>query len=162
MKKAVVIIPFPQLIEAYRAADFTETVKCFRILEGFLISVRDVDVIYAYMVAKDWIKWVRGSDGRDNPLSGKQKNYRRHLEVFKSFAQWCEQAFDKEPEKIEAIICELREGTVAGWYLNDSTEDELTYEHIHALRLVARYFAKKGNSKFEKILLEKGVPLMSD
>ena len=162
MKKAVFLTPFPQLVEAYRARDYDEIVNCFRILEGFLIPVRDLDVIYAYMVAKDWINWVTSPDGYGNPLSGKQKQYRRHLKVFESFAQWCEQAFDKEPEKIEAIICELREGTVAGWYLNDSTEDELTYEHIHALRVVAHYFAKKGNSKFEEILREKGVPLMAD
>ena len=46
--------------------------------------------------------------------------------------------------------------------INDSTEDEITCEHIHSLRVVARYFAKKGNSRFENILLKKGVPLMRE
>ena len=162
MRKAEFLIPFPQLVEAYRAADYTETVNCFRILENFLIPLRDIDIIYAYMVAKDWIMWITSSDGRDNPLSGRQKNYLRHLEVFKSFAQWCEKAFDEEPKNVEDIICNLREGTVSGWMINDSTEDEITCEHIHSLRVVARYFAKKGNSRFENILLKKGVPLMRE
>ena len=45
MRKAEFLIPFPQLVEAYRAADYTETVNCFRILENFLIPLRDIDEI---------------------------------------------------------------------------------------------------------------------
>lgn len=162
MKKAVFLTPFPQLVEAYKAVDYTEVVMCFRVLEGFLIPVRNIDVIYAYMVAKDWINWVTSPDGYGNPLSGKQKQYRRHLKVFESFAQWCEEAFDKEPENVEDLIRNLDKGTVAGWYLNDSTEDERTCVYIPSLRVVAHYFAKKGNSKFEEILREKGVPLIEE
>jgi len=104
MRQAVVIFPFPQLVEAYRTTDCEETIACLKVVKESLVLMRDLDIAYAYMMAYDWTKWINAPDGNDNPLSGKQKQYRRHLEVFESFAKWCEHIFDEDPNMLAQIV----------------------------------------------------------
>ena len=163
MRQAVVIFPFSQLVEACRTTDCEETIACLKVVKESLVLMRDLDIAYAYMVAYDWIKWINAPDGRDNPLSGKQKNYRRHLEVFENFAQWCEHIFDEDLNMLAQIVGQVSielsniesvigcPGLTVDEHMNlvrrqspyEPFLKDLQKEYIHLLELISLYCDKK-------------------
>lgn len=140
MLETKLLFPCPFLVEAYRD-DSVNVLLTFNNMLTFPNMMSAVDYMYAYMLAK--------KESEENKYA-------------KEYVQYFEQKLKENPGLIEDAIEMLDSGVVVLWSVEDSSVDELTKEVIYSMRITANFFAKNGNSRFQKILLEKGVPLMAD
>lgn len=139
----------------------------------FWVQMREIpttisDTMYAYMVAKDWCKWMQEPEterSAENPLEGDTDDYHLLLNMFERNAEGLENQIVAYQDAIEAYLSALNPNLVNCWSgaSNMPTLKEDTRLFFRSLRYTAQVFEKRFHATFlTKILDEKQVPPMSE
>ncbi len=155
--------------DAYQVNNILTMVLCKE------LPVAISDVMYAYMIAEDWIKWIKDPNSSDDsPLRGKSaedvapllKLFQRQAYDLATKLTLCKN--DVEEMKltlckndVEEIFENLNPCLINNWRSRDDLTRETTKMFHRSLRLTAKLFAEQGDDSFNEILEEKLVPPMS-
>lgn len=125
------------------------------------------DTMYAYMVAKDWMSWIKNpnaSDDIDNFMPGnKAEDYQPVLETLEGYADDFEDQMVTDEKDIDEYLENLSPQLVDLWngahrHLNIKEDTRMFFR---ALRYMAQFFESVGDNHFSKLLDTKNVPPMS-
>lgn len=126
------------------------------------------EVMYAYMVAKDWIEWIKNPNScadADNFMRGKKtEEYQPTLEILEGYAERLEDRMVTEEDDIDEYINGLSPNLVQLWHgihrhLNIREDARMLFR---SLRYMAEFFESIEDDSFSKLLDEKEVPPMSE
>ena len=138
-----------------------------------LLAMRDIpsdieDTMYAYMVAKDWMSWIKNPNSPDDVDNfmpdGKAEELRPMLDVLESYASDFEDQLVTDEDDIKEYLKNLNPNLVQLWrgtqrHLNIKEDARMLFR---ALRYMAEFFASVGDDYFSKILDRQQVPSMSE
>ena len=138
-----------------------------------LLSSRSIpstieDTIFAYMVAKDWINWIKNPNDPTDVDSfmpdGKAEVYRQMLDVLEMYADDLEDQLITDEEDLDEYFKNFNPTLVKLWrgahrHLNIKEDAR---QLLRALRYTAQMFADKGDDHLNKLLEEKEVPPTSE
>lgn len=144
--------PFPLLKIACESGDIETAMSAFAVMQKGDMPINFQDVIYAYLVSKKYVKWITGPNDSSNPLSGRQDDYRANLDTFQRFSERCELNFREYPNMVAQAINQLTTEAIAL-----RPKNKLVESYVSSLCLVAQYFAERGNSMFNEMLVRKGI-----
>lgn len=121
------------------------------------------DIMYAYMIAEDWVKWIKDPNSSDDsPLRGKSaKDLAPLLKLFQRQAYDLATKLTLCKNDVEEIFENLNPCLINNWRTRDCLAVEATEMYHRSLRFTANLFAEIGDDHFNKILEEKQVPLIS-
>jgi len=140
----------------------------------FLLATRSIpsnieDIMYGYMVAKDWVNWIKNpnsSDDVDNFMPDKKaEDYQSMVDVLEGYADNLEDHLKAYQDYIEDLFRNLNTNLVQLWngahrHLNIREDTRLFFR---SLRYTAQVFEKRFHATFlTKILDDKQVPPMSE
>ena len=153
-----------RLLLASARTDYSEALNVLCLIEMRMIPTTIEDVIYAYMVAKDWCLWIKNPESsEDSPLYGKKADYRSMLDMFESYADKLADQLNDEECGIEVYLGTLNPNLTNLWRGKDPVLKENTRLLYRSLRYMAQMFEEQfGDSHFNEILEEKNVPPMSE
>ena len=143
--------------DAYQVNNILTMVLCKE------LPVAISDVMYAYMIAEDWIKWIKDPNSSDDsPLRGKSaEDVAPLLKLFQRQAYDLATKLTLCKNDVEEIFENLNPCLINNWRSRDDLTRETTKMFHRSLRLTAKLFAEQGDDSFNEILEEKLVPPMS-
>ena len=143
--------------DAYQVNNILTMVLCKE------LPVAISDVMYAYMIAEDWIKWIKDPNSSDDsPLRGKSaEDVAPLLKLFQRQAYDLATKLTLCKNDVEEIFENLNPCLINNWRSRDDLARETTRMYHRSLRLTAKLFAEQGDDSFNEILKEKLVPPMS-
>ena len=138
-----------------------------------LLAMRNIpstieDTMYAYMVTKDWIDWIKNPnspDDVDNFMPDKTaEDYRPMLDVLESYASGFEDMLVTDEDDVEEYLKNLNPNLVQLWrgtqrHLNIKEDARMLFR---ALRYMAEFFASVGDDHFNRLLDGMQVPSMNE
>lgn len=138
-----------------------------------LLAMRNIpstieDTMYAYMVTKDWINWIKDPNSPDNidnfMPDKKAEDYHGMLDVLEGYAEDLEDQMVTDEDDIEEYLENLNPNLVDLWrgvhrHLNIKEDARMLFR---SLRYMAEWFASVGDNHFSELLDVKNVPTMSE
>ena len=139
----------------------------------YLLAMRNIpstieDVMYGYMVAKDWIDWIKNPNSpgdADNFMPDKKaEEYQGMLDVLEGYTDDFEDMLVTDEDDVEEYIKNLNPNLVDLWrgyhyHLNIKEDARMLFR---SLRYMAEFFTSVGDNHFSKLLDAKNVPPMSE
>lgn len=142
--------------------DYAQAINILCLVQMHEVSTTIGDIMYAYMVAKDWCQWIKNpGEPEENPL--KHDIDDSLLCAFEGYAERLEDQLVAYQNAVEAYFSELNPNLVNGWLGASKmpTLQEDTRLFYRSLRYTAQLFEDKFRvSFFNKTLDEKHVPPM--
>lgn len=126
------------------------------------------DTMFAYMVVKDWCKWIKEPKeerSAENTLFGETADYLPMLEMFEKYAEDIEDQLIAYQDAIEAYFRGLNPNLVDFWrgLCESPSLREDTRLLFRSLRYTAQLFEEKfGTTFLNKLLDEKQIPQMNE
>ena len=122
------------------------------------LSVKDI--MYAYMVACDWMQWIKQPTDASS-FSGRKRGNHSVLCMFDFYAHGLEKKLALSESKVLDVFNNL-----APYIVQNDQNNEMLAEtnklFLHSLRLTAKFFEDRlDDTHFNKILDEKQVPPIS-
>ena len=139
----------------------------------YLVASRNIpsnieDVMYAYMVAKDWISWIKSPnspDDVDNFMPGKKaEDYQPALEILEGYADDLEDILVTDETGIDEYLETLNPKLADLWngvHRHQNIKED-TRMFFRTLRYMAQFFESVGDNHFSKLLDTKNVPPMGE
>ena len=147
--------PFPLLREALGSMDIKMAMSVVAVMQKGDMPIDFEDVVYAYLLSKKCIEQIISSKAQGTPLSREQvKEQAENLDTLRHMVERCERNFDAYPKFCKNAIDELTSGVIALWM---KSKNELAVVYVSSLRMIAQYFAKRGDNSFNEILQRKGI-----
>ena len=118
------------------------------------------NIMYAYMIAKDWCKWATNPDDPTSPLYGKESDVSAMLTLFRGLADHFERVLEQE----FVLVKEVMDGLAPNPSIFDkeggSAEDKMYYR---SLLVTAEFFYQKHqDADYMDMLYDKGVPTLNE
>ena len=151
------------LVTVHHSSDACEVNNILTMVIFKMLPVNISDVMYAYMIAEDWIKWCKDPNSSDDsPLIGRSaKDVAPLLKLFQRQAYDLATKLTLCKNDVEEIFENLNPCLINNWRSRDDLAREITKMYHRSLRFTANLFAEEGDESFNKILEEKQVPLIS-
>ena len=151
------------LITAHHNSDACQANNILTMVIFKMLPANISDVMYAYMIAEDWIKWCKDPNSSDDsPLIGRSaKDVAPLLSLFQRQAYDLATKLTLCKNDVEEVFENLNPALINNWRSRDDLVRETTKMYHRSLRFTANLFAETGDESFNKILKEKQVPLIS-
>lgn len=151
------------LVSAHHSSDTCYVNNILCMVAGKMLPVTISDVMYAYMIAKDWVRWCKDPNSSDdNPLKGwSAEDAAPHLDLFQRQAYDLATKLTLCKNDVEEIFENLNPCLINNWRSRDDLAREITKMYHRSLRFTANLFAEMGDGHFNEILKQKQVPLIS-
>lgn len=151
------------LVSAHHSSDTCYVNNILCMVAGKMLPVTISDVMYAYMIAKDWVRWCKDPNSSDeNPLKGwSAEDAAPHLDLFQRQADDLARELMLYVGDVRMVFEKLNPALINNWRSRDDLVRETTRMYHRSLRFTANLFAEQGDESFNKILKEKQVPLIS-
>ena len=144
--------------------DYSQALNILCLVEMHEVPTTVGDIMYAYMVAKDWCKWIKNpGESGENPLQhGVDDSL---LRIFEKYAEDLENQLVAYQNAIEEDFSELNPNLVNGWRSLSSMPilKEDTRLFFRTLRYTAQIFEDRFRASFlNQMLDKKQVPPMCE
>jgi len=151
------------LLESARG-DYSQALNVLMMVSVGMLPATIEDVMYAYMVAKDWCEWVKNpNSSKKNPLFGKQSDFTPMLSMFQRYADDLGELLAISESEVSDVFETLNPNLIQLWHSKNNTLKEEAKMFHRSLRVTAKLFEEKyGEDVFSKLLDEKQVPPMSE
>ena len=148
--------------------DYSLALNILMMVSTGMLPATIEDVMYAYMVACDWCKWIKEPKeerSAENTLFGETADYLPMLEMFEGYAEDIEDQLIAYQDAIEAYFRGLNPNLVDFW--RGLSESPSLREDTRLLFRSLRYTAQLSEEKFgatflNKLLDEKQIPQMNE
>ena len=151
------------LIAAHHNRDMYSVRNILTMVANNMLPALISDIMYAYMVASDWVKWIKDPNSSDDsPLKGKTaEDVAVLLEPFQLTTDNLASELQSRKWEVAPVFRSLNRCLIDNWRSRDDLTRETTKMFHRSLRLTAKLFAEQGDDSFNEILEEKLVPPMS-
>lgn len=151
------------LISVHHDPDMNNVSNILTMVANNMLPALISDIMYAYMVASDWVKWIKDPNSSDDsPLKGKTaKDVEGLLEQFQRITDDLASELQSRKWEVAPVFRSLNRCLIDNWRSRDDLTRETTKMFHRSLRLTAKLFAEYDDNSFNKILEEKLVPPMS-
>lgn len=151
------------LISAHHNPDVHDVSNILTMVANNMLPAHISDIMNAYMVASDWVKWIKDPDSSDDsPLKGKTaKDVAGLLELFQRITDDLASELQSRKWEVVPVFRSLNPCLIDNWRSQDDLTREMTKMFHRSLRLTAKLFAEYGDNSFNEMLEEKQVPTMS-
>lgn len=144
--------------------DYAQAINILCLVQMHEIHTTIGDIMYAYMVAKDWCKWIKHpGEPKENPLHYNVND--NLLYAFEGYSERLEDQLVAYQNAIEEDFSELNPNLVNGWRSLSSmpTLKEDTRLFFRTLRYTAQIFEDRFRASFlNQMLDKKQVPPMCE
>lgn len=151
------------LVTVHHSSDACEVNNILFMVTNKMLPVTIEDIMYAYMIAEDWIKWCKDPNSSDDsPLIGRSaKDVAPLLDLFQRQADDLAKELMLNVGDVRMVFEKLNPALINNWRSRDDLVRETTKMYHRSLRFTANLFAETGEESFNDILKEKQVPLIS-
>jgi len=149
------------LLESARG-DYSQALNVLMMVAHGMLPATVEDMMYAYMVAKDWCEWVKNpNSSAENPLFGKESDYTPMLSMFQRYVDDLGRNLILNESAVEEVFETLNPNLIQLWRSRNPTLKNEAKMFHRSLRFTAKFFEEKlGETHFNEILGEKRVPLI--
>ena len=151
------------LVTVHHSSDACEVNNILTMVIFKMLPMNISDVMYAYMIAEDWIKWCKDPNSSDDsPLIARSaEDVAPLLKLFQRQAYDLATKLTLCKNDVEEIFENLNPCLINNWRSRDDLAREITKMYHRSLRFTANLFAEMGDGHFNEILKQKQVPLIS-
>ena len=139
--------------------NYSDAMNVLMLVQMHSLPATIEDVMYAYMVARDWCKWIKNPNTPRNPLFGQTADFSPVLDIFRRFVASFERELEEQKTEVDCVFEKLNPNLV---YLTQRREIEIsetTKMYCLSLRYTAQFFADTcGDGSLNEILDKKNVP----
>ena len=118
------------------------------------------DIMFGYMVAKDWIKWITNPEASNRPSIASTEAATDMLGIFQDGANACEEFLEDRWYEVKLMVNTLNPNLHTLYLGRGSAEAEDAWILHRSLRIAAKFLDEErgGDSEYSKKLDEKNVP----
>ena len=117
------------------------------------------DVMFGYMVAKDWIEWITNPEASDRPSSASTEAATIMLGIFQDGAKACEELLEERWDDVDLVVNTLNPNLHTLYQGRGSAEAEDVWMFHRSLRIASKFLDEElGDSEYSKKLDNKNVP----
>ena len=134
--------------------DYSHAIDLLQSLRVRANQISIDDLMYAYILAKDWCNWSCNPYSPSNLIRSKDIDIPTVSYRFQQLAEYCEQELERR--EAELLIYFLHINPELSSLLNSSNETvkSLAQNHIHAMVVTAEFFSSKLSKAYYKEILE--------
>ena len=148
-----------KLMLAAARQNYSNAFDIISLVQMHAIPTTIEDIMYGYMVAKDWCLWIKNpGEPAENPLLNNVDDHL--LFMFEKYAGKFEDQLDANLATIKAYVAALNPNLITLYRGRNSVWSENTRLLYRALRYTAQLFEDRGDDYLSKLLNKKQVPPM--
>ena len=151
------------LVTVHHSSDACEVNNILFMVTNKMLPVTIEEIMYAYMIAQDWVKWIKDPNSSDDsPLIGHSaEDVAPLLDLFQRQADDLAGELKLYVSDVRMVFENLNPCLINNWRSRDDLVRETTRMYHRSLRFTANIFAEMGDESFNEILKQKQVPLIS-
>ena len=139
--------------------DFGGVMNVLTLMRMRMLPMDIEDIMFGYMVAKDWIEWITNSKASDRPSIAGTEAATDMLGIFQDGAKACEELLEELSYEVYLLIDNLNPNLHTLYQGRGSVEAEDVRMYHRSLRFAAKFLDEdRGDSHYSKKLDEKNVP----
>ena len=139
--------------------DFGGVMNVLTLMRMRMLPMDIEDIMFGYMVAKDWIEWITNSKASDRPPIAGTEAATDMLGIFQDGAKACEELLEERWYEVDLTVKKLNPNLHTLYQGRESAGAEDVWMFHRSLRIATKFLDEElGYSDYSKMLDEKSVP----
>lgn len=139
--------------------EFGDAMNVLTLIQMRTLPMDIEDVMFGYMVAKDWIDWITNPESSDRPSTASTEAATYMLGIFQNSAKACEELLEERLDEVDLVVNTLNPNLHTLYQGRGSAEAEDVRMFHRSLRIATKFLdEERGNNNYSKELDNKDVP----